>query len=115
RIAAGLRPPHIIPVPTAGKLGDIVYYTMPFIPGESLQLRLQAGSPLDVDDVLHTIREVAEALDYAHRAGILQLDVNPGNILLHDGHALITDFGISRAITQSSTAPSLTQIGMAIG
>ena len=115
RIAAGLSHPHIIPVLTAGKLGDIVYYTMPFIRGESVQVQLQAGMPLDVDEVLHTIREVAEALDYAHRAGILHRDVKPGNILLHDGHALVTDFGISRAITQSSTTQSLTQIGMAIG
>lgn len=115
RIAAGLSHPHIIPVLTAGKLGDIVYYTMPFIPGESVQIRLHAGAPMDVDEVLHTISEVGEALDYAHRAGILHRDVKPGNILLHDGHALVTDFGVSRAITQSSTTLTLTQIGAAIG
>ena len=115
RIAAGLSHPHIVPVLTAGKSDDIVYYTMPFIPGESLQNRLRHGTRMDVDEVLHIVREVAEALDYAHRMGVLHRDVKPGNILLHDGHALITDFGISRAITQSSTTQTLTQIGAAIG
>jgi len=115
RIAAGLSHPHIVPVLSAGKADEILYYTMPFIPGESVQNRLRAGSPMDVDEALHIIREVAEALDYAHRAGILHRDVKPGNILLHDGHALVTDFGISRAISQSSPTQTLTQIGAAIG
>ena len=115
RIAAGLSHPHIVPVLSAGMADDILYYTMPFIPGESVQNRLRAGTPMDVDEVLHNISEVAEALDYAHRAGILHRDVKPGNILLHDGHALVTDFGISRAITQSSSTQTLTQIGAAIG
>ena len=115
RLAARLSHPHVVPVLRAGQAGGLLYYTMPFIPGESLRDRLRREGRLPLDGALRIAQEVANALDYAHRAGIVHRDVKPENILLHDGHALVTDFGISRGATQGATTETLTQPGFALG
>ena len=115
QLAAQLLHPHIIPLLSAGDADGLPYYTMPFIVGESLRLRLAREWRLDPKDAAHLAREVAIALDYAHRQGVVHRDIKPENILLHDGHALVTDFGIARAITRSMTISTLTVAGAALG
>src|SRR5262245_35577924 len=116
QLAASLLHPHIIPLLSAGAARGIPYYTMPFVDGESLRSRLERDSRLPVDEVVRLGSEVARALDYAHRRGIVHRDIKPDNILLHDGHALVTDFGIARAISAAATgAMVLTDVGMVPG
>ncbi|HUQ45293.1 MAG TPA: serine/threonine-protein kinase, partial [Gemmatimonadaceae bacterium] len=97
RLAASLQHPHIVPVLTAGKTGQWIYYTMPFVPGESLRQRLAREQRLPVDDVIRLVCDVAEALSHAHEQRIVHRDVKPDNILLEasTGRALVTDFGIA--------------------
>jgi serine/threonine-protein kinase len=115
QLAASLLHPHIIPLLSAGEAGGIPYYTMPFVEGESLRVRLFRDHQLPVHEAARLAREVALALDYAHRHGIVHRDVKPDNILMHDGHALVTDFGIARAISEAARALALTTVGIAIG
>ena len=108
-IAAGLSHPHILPLHDSGEVRNpdddepaFLYSVSPFVAGESLRNRLQRERWLPVDDILRLGREVALALDYAHRQGVVHLDVKPENILLQDGHAVIADFGIARAMCNAS-------------
>jgi serine/threonine protein kinase len=114
RIAAQLSHPHILSLHDSGEAGGHRYYVMPFVSGESLRDRLTREKQLPIDDALTIVREVAEALDYAHRTGIVHRDIKPENILLHEGHAIVADFGIARAATQGETS-TLTQAGQMIG
>src|SRR4051812_40279366 len=95
-LAAGLQHPHIVPVFDSGEDGELLWYTMPFVDGESLRDRLSREGPLGLTEVLGIAREVASALDYAHRKGVVHRDIKPENILLCDGQALVADFGIAR-------------------
>lgn len=111
---ANLQHPHIVPVFDSGEAGGQLFFVMPLIEGESLRARLDREGRLPVDEAIRLIREVADALEYAHGAGILHRDLKPENIMLSRGHALLADFGIS------STAPNpeqarLTQTGTALG
>jgi eukaryotic-like serine/threonine-protein kinase len=115
QLAAQLVHPHVIPLLSAGESDGIPYYTMPFIEGESLRAKLTRAGALDVEEAVHIAREVAGALDYAHRVGVVHRDIKPENILLQDGHALVADFGIARAVRQAATVSTLTMIGMALG
>ena len=125
RLAARLQHPHILTVLDSGEAAGQLWFTMPFVEGESLRERLRREGPLPLDDALRIAREVAEGLDYAHRHGVVHRDVKPENILLSDGHPLIADFGIARALTESTgeragTPPSrpetaLTQAGLVVG
>jgi serine/threonine-protein kinase len=105
-IAAGLSHPHILPLHDSGEVpggpGDgpaFLYFVAPFVSGESLRERLRRDTRLPRDEAVRLGIEIALALDYAHRQGVIHLDVKPGNILLQDGHAIIADFGIARAIS----------------
>jgi tetratricopeptide (TPR) repeat protein len=97
-IAARLHHPHILPLHDSGAAGDLLYYVMPYVEGESLRERLVREGTLPVASALAVLREVAGALDYAHRQGVVHRDIKPENILLQDGQAIVADFGIARAI-----------------
>jgi len=113
-IAAGLTHPHILPVFDSGDADGVLYYIMPFIAGESLRDRLQREKPLPLDEALRITREVASALDYAHRRGFVHRDIKPENILLEEGHAVVADFGVARALAVAGER-KLTGTGLAIG
>jgi serine/threonine-protein kinase len=112
-LAAQLQDPHIVPVHSAGTTGEgLPYFTMPFVEGESLRARLQRG-PVPLDEALRILRDVAEALEYAHAQGVVHRDIKPENVLLTtDGSPLLTDFGIGRALDD---ARRLTSHGMVLG
>jgi serine/threonine-protein kinase len=114
RLTAGLRHPHILPVLDSGEADGLLYYVMPYVEGESLRDRLAREARLPVDDALAIAREVADALSYAHGRGVIHRDIKPENILLGAGHAVVTDFGIARAVTAAG-GDSLTQTGLAVG
>ncbi len=118
-IAARLSHPHILPLFDSGAAGDLLYYVMPFVPGESLRARLVRARQLPIDDALRLTREIASALGFAHQQGIVHRDIKPENILLADGIALVADFGIARALRSSrangDTTPALTMTGLALG
>ncbi|HWE42950.1 MAG TPA: protein kinase, partial [Gemmatimonadaceae bacterium] len=111
-ITARLQHPHILPLHDSGEWGDTLFYVMPYVDGESLRARLAAGAPLAIPDALGIAREVASALDHAHRRGVVHGDVKPENILIADGHAILADFGIARVMSaalansESAAAPS---------
>ena len=114
-LVARLQHPHILPVYAAGAEDGLLYFVMPYVPGESLRRRLERERQLPVSDALHILHEVSDALAYAHRSGIIHRDVKPENILLEQGHAVLTDFGIARALAQTKTGDRLTRTGMSVG
>src|SRR5947208_3310757 len=103
KLAARLQHPNILPVYDSGDAGGTLYYVMPFVEGESLRDRLEREPQLPVDDALQITREVAEALGYAHDHDVVHRDIKPENIMLSGGHAIVTDFGIARAVSAAST------------
>jgi tetratricopeptide (TPR) repeat protein len=116
-VAARLQHPHIVPVLAAGETNGIPYYTMPFVEGESLRVRLARG-PLSVSETIGFLRDVAKALAYAHEHGVVHRDIKPDNVLVTGGSATVTDFGIAKAISASRTLDGqgrLTQVGTSIG
>jgi len=115
RVAAQLAHPHIVPLLNAGEVDGLPYYTMPYIEGESLRARLLQDKRLSIAEASRIANEIAGALDYAHRQGIVHRDIKPENVLLQDGHAVVTDFGIARALSQSAASATLTQIGVTLG
>jgi eukaryotic-like serine/threonine-protein kinase len=116
RLAARLQHPHIVPLLSAGDVDGIPYYTMPFVEGASLRGRLATG-PLPHAEAQSILRDVARALAYAHRQGIVHRDIKPENVLLAEGVAMVADFGVARALTAATTLAGdvLTQVGMQIG
>ena len=114
---AALQQANIVPVLTAGDTNGLPFYTMPFVEGESLRARLARG-PLPVAEVVGILRDVSKALAYAHQRGVVHRDIKPDNVLISGGVAVVTDFGIAKAISASRTAAggaTLTQIGTSIG
>ena len=113
-VASKLTHPHILPLHDSGNADGFLYYVMPYVEGETLRDRLTREKQLPLDDALQIGREVADALSYAHAHGVIHRDIKPGNILLESGHAVVTDFGIARAIDQAGVE-ELTQTGLAVG
>ncbi|MBT8404247.1 MAG: protein kinase [Gemmatimonadetes bacterium] len=113
RIAAGLSHPHIVPVFDSGSAGELLYFVMPRIDGESLKDRISREGRIPLGRAVTIAKEVADALDHAHRAGIVHRDVKPDNILLAGGHALLADFGLARGV--EPTPEGLTATGVAAG
>lgn len=95
-IATSLSHPHILALYDSGETQGLLYYVMPFIEGESLRQRIDREQVLAIDQALKICGEVASALDYAHRKGVIHRDIKPENILIEDGHAIVADFGIAR-------------------
>jgi len=115
QLATKISHPHILALYDSGETPDhLLYYVMPFIPGESLRARLERERQISVDDAVQITIEVASALDYAHRQGIIHRDIKPENILLEDGHAIVADFGIAHAISALGEE-KLTQTGITLG
>jgi serine/threonine-protein kinase len=112
--AAGLSHPHILPLHDSGEAGGFLYFVMPYVEGESLRERITREKQLPLDDALQIAREVADALSYAHRHGVIHRDIKPENILLQSGHAVVADFGIARAITVAGGG-ARTAAGMVLG
>ena len=113
-IAARLIHPHILPLYDSGEAGDLLYYVMPYVEGETLRSRLTRERQLSLADSIQIAREVAGALSHAHRHGIVHRDIKPENILLEDAHAVVADFGIARALSTVGGA-QLTSVGMVLG
>ena len=113
QLAARLQHPHIVPLLSTGAVG-LVYYTMPYVQGESVADRLVREGQLPIDAAVRIARETAQALHYAHEQGVVHRDIKPANILLSDGHAMITDFGIARAIG-SAAGDWITATGISVG
>jgi tetratricopeptide (TPR) repeat protein len=115
QLAAKLQHPHIVPLLTAGAKGDLLYYVMPHIAGESLRSRIAHERALPVGETVRILRDVCDALAYAHAHGVVHRDVKPDNVLLSGKHALVTDFGVAKAVSNSSGDGTLTSLGMALG
>jgi serine/threonine-protein kinase len=114
RTTANLQHPHILPLFDSGAAGGSLYYVMPFIEGESLRQRLLREKQLPISDAVRIASQVASALDYAHRHDVIHRDIKPENILLHDGSALVADFGIALAASKAG-GTRMTETGMSLG
>jgi serine/threonine-protein kinase len=114
RLTARLDHPHILPVLDSGETEGQLWYTMPYVEGETLRDRLRRELQLPVDAAVRIASEVADALDYAHRHGVVHRDIKPENILLSDGHARVADFGVARAVAVAG-GEALTKTGLAVG
>ncbi len=114
QISTQLQHPHIVPVFDSGTFEGRPFYVMPFIEGETLEQRLKREGALPIEEALELTAEIADGLAYAHRNGFIHRDVKPANVLLANGHALLADFGIARAVERAG-AQKLTESGFAIG
>jgi eukaryotic-like serine/threonine-protein kinase len=116
RTAARLQHPHILSVHDSGEAAGLLWFTMPYVDGETLRDRLQREHQLSVDEAVRIAHEAARALDYAHRHGVVHRDIKPENILLtNDGDTLVADFGIGRAVGAAATEERLTETGVVVG
>jgi len=114
-VAARLTHPNIMPLLDSGSIGSTPYYVMPFVEGESLRGRLEREQRIPLHEAVALAREVADALDYAHAAGIVHRDIKPENILLLSGHAIVADFGIARALRRAADDAGTTSQGFVLG
>jgi TolB-like protein/Flp pilus assembly protein TadD len=114
RISASLTHPHILPLHESGEADGLLYFVMPYVAGESLRVRLEREGRLPIDEAVRIAGEVAGALDTAHRQGVIHRDVKPENILIEEGHAVVADFGIARAMTAAG-GERVTADGLPIG
>ena len=114
QLAARLSHPHILPLHDSGEAGGALFYVMPNVEGHSLRDRMTAVGRLPVAEAVRIAQEVAGALDYAHRHDVVHRDIKPENIMLQDGHALVADFGIGKAVSDVA-GQTLTQVGMSVG
>jgi serine/threonine-protein kinase len=118
QLAAKLQHPHIVPVLSSGEVDGLPYFTMPFVEGESLRARLTRAGELPLNEAVRILREVASALSYAHHHGVVHRDIKPDNVMITDEFALVTDFGVAKAIsasTQPSQTDTTTGLGVALG
>jgi serine/threonine-protein kinase len=114
KTTANLQHPHILPLFDSGTADGFLYYVMPYIAGETLRSKLDRENQLDVDEAVRIAVAVADALDYAHRQGVIHRDIKPENILLHDGRPVVADFGIALALS-AAAGGRITETGMSLG
>lgn len=116
QLAASLQHPHIVPLLSSGEIAGTPFFTMPFIEGESLAARLEREGELPIPEAVRILREIAAALSYAHKHGVVHRDIKPANVMLTDEFAMVTDFGVAKAFTEAATGGgALTTGGVAIG
>jgi len=113
-VVARLNHPHILPLHDSGQAGELLYYVMPYVRGQSLRQMLDASKQLPIEDALQITRQIAAALDYAHGQGLVHRDIKPQNILLHEGEAMLMDFGIAH-VASEVPEEALTQPGLVVG
>src|SRR5512147_643718 len=114
KTTAALQHPHILPLFDSGEANGFLYYVMPYIEGETIREKLNRETQFGVDEAVRIAREVADALDYAHRHGVVHRDIKPENILLHDGRAMVMDFGIALAVS-AAAGGRMTETGLSLG
>ena len=114
KTTASLQHPHILPLFDSGTAGGLLYYVMPFIEGETLRAQLTRETQLGIDEAVRIATQVADALDYAHRRGVIHRDIKPENILLHDGRPMVADFGIALAVS-AAAGGRMTETGLSLG
>jgi tRNA A-37 threonylcarbamoyl transferase component Bud32/TolB-like protein len=115
RIAAKLQHPHILPLYDSGEAGGFLYYVMPYAAGESLRERLDREVELPVADAVRILRDITDALTYAHQQGVVHRDIKPGNVMLSGRHAMVTDFGVAKALSAAAPSDEATATGIALG
>jgi serine/threonine protein kinase len=114
KTTAALQHPHILPLFDSGTADGFLYYVMPFIDGETLRSKLDRETQLGIDEAVKIATNVADALDYAHRHGVIHRDIKPENILLHDGRPMVADFGIALALS-AAAGGRMTETGLSLG
>ncbi len=115
-ISARLEHPHVLTLIDSGQADEILYYVMPYVEGESLRARVEREGALPVDDAVRILKEVVDALAYAHSKGIVHRDIKPDNVLLSGRHAEVTDFGVAKALSEAAhESDAITSTGMAMG
>ena len=114
-VAAQLQHPHILPLLDSGEAGGFYYYAMPYVEGESLRERLAHRGELPVHEAVKILIEVTDALAHAHAHGVVHRDIKPDNVMLSGRHALVTDFGVAKAVSEATGAHTLTSVGIALG
>jgi tetratricopeptide (TPR) repeat protein/tRNA A-37 threonylcarbamoyl transferase component Bud32 len=114
-IAAQLQHPHILPLLDSGAAGDFLYFVMPFVEGESLRQRLAREGALPVQEATRLLAEITDALAHAHRRGVVHRDIKPDNVMLSERHALVTDFGVAKAVSEAGSKHEVTSVGIALG
>ena len=118
-LAAQLQHPHIVPLLAAGDVDGLPYFTMPLVEGETLRARIARAGELPIADAVRLLRDIASAIAYAHRKGIVHRDIKPENILLTDDHAVVTDFGVAKALVDATegglSQGRMTAVGVAVG
>src|SRR5215207_11704832 len=115
KLAAQLQHPHVLPVHDSGDAGGFLYYTMPYVDGESLRIRLARVGELPIHDAVKILVEVTDALAYAHGRGVVHRDIKPDNVMLSGRHALVMDFGVAKAVSEASGRNKPTTAGVALG
>src|SRR6187551_1751736 len=113
-LTANLQHPHVLPLFDSGEIDGLLYYVMPFVDGETLRRRLEREQQLPVAEAVRITCEVADALQYAHKHGVVHRDIKPENILLHDGRPLVADFGIALAVS-AAAGGRMTETGLSLG
>jgi serine/threonine-protein kinase len=114
-VAARLTHPHILPLLDSGEAGGFLYYVMPFVEGQSLRARITRDRELPINEAVRLVRDVVDALAHAHAHGVVHRDIKPDNVLVADRHALVTDFGVAKAISEATGRQQLTTAGVALG
>jgi len=115
RVAAQLQHPHIVTLIDSGEADGLLYYVMPYVEGESLRARLTSAGTLSIEETTRVLRDIADALAYAHAHGVVHRDIKPENVMLSGRHALVLDFGVSKALSEATATSNLTGAGFALG
>jgi serine/threonine-protein kinase len=115
QVVAQLQHPHIVPLLSAGEQDDLLWYTMPFIEGESLRAGIERKRPFTARDITRILHDIVDALAFAHARGVIHRDIKPANVLMQGSHALVTDFGVAKALSAAMPIGGVTSAGIAIG